>query len=161
MAEDATDQPSQDLLIYQGKEPVFISVYGSLKDSAVRSKLPNEVVAAYDTLKGFHHPRSRSWLPENVEVMLWPYEYAPDPSIKWPKEWPGLNDPRTIRRGDDSFSVYLPSTSLAQLRAFLKRRSDKGAVEIDGRKWSASIRFPFPQEQLWMAPHPELEGTKR
>lgn len=58
-------------------------------------------------------------------------------------------------------AAYLPSTSLAQLRAFLKRRSDKGAVEIDGRKWSASIRFPFPQEQLWMAPHPELEGTKR
>lgn len=160
-AEDATDQPEQDLLIYQGEKPVFVSVYGSLKDPGVRSKIPKEVAAAYDTLSAIKLPRGRSWLPENVEVMIWPYEYAPDPSIRWPQNWPGLNDPKTVRRGEDSFSLYMPSAKLADLSALLSRRSEKGAVEIDGRKWAASIRFPFPQETLWMAPHPELDKAKR
>lgn len=160
-AEDATDQPQQDLLIYRGAKPVFMSVYGSLKDREVRSKIPKEVVAAYDTLSAFRHPRSRSWLPEDVELMIWPYEYAPDPSVLWPQEWPGLSDPKTLSRGDDSFSIFMPSAKLPELGALLKRRSEKGAVEIDGRKWAASIRFPFPHERLWMAPHSEVEGSKR
>ena len=159
--EDSTDQANQDLLIYRGRKPVFVSVYGYLKDPEVRSKIPKEVLAAYDLLSGFQHPRSRPWLPENVEVMIWPYEYAPDASISWPEHWPGLSDPKTVKRGEDDFSIYLPSAKLAEIQAFLKQRNARGAVEIDDRKWSASVRFPFPHEQLWMAPHPELESTQR
>lgn len=156
---DATDQPDQDLLIYSGERPVFVSVYGSLRQDEIRSRIPEPIVAAYDTLTAFAHPGSLPWLPEYVEVMIWPYEYAPDPSIQWPSDWPGLDDSRTVRRGEDSFSIYLPSARLPELRSFLEGRNERGAVEIGGRKWSASIRFPFPQEQLWMAPHPELDST--
>lgn len=156
-ADDATDQPDQDLLIYADEKPIFVSVYGSLKDPEVRSRIPKEVSAAYDRLSAFKHPKSRAWLPENVEVMIWPYEHALEPSIRWPREWPGLGDPKTIRRGSDSFSIFMPSQKLAELRAFLKRRSAKGAIVIGGQKWSAAIRFPFPHEELWMAPHPELK----
>lgn len=152
---NATDQPDQDLLIYGADRPVFVSVYGSLEDSEVRAKVPKKVVAAYDMLTRFQHPESRDWLPENIEVMIWPYENAPEPSVRWPREWPGLTDSRTVRRGGDSFSIFMPSSKLAELRALLKRRNEKGAVEIDGRKWVASIRFPFPHEALWMAPNPE------
>lgn len=159
-ATHTTDQPDQDLLIYRDGKPVFVSVYGSLKDREVRAKLPKEVVAAYDTLKTFHSSQSRIWLPEDVEVMVWPYENAIDPSIKWPQDWPDLSDPKTTKRGEDSFSIFMPSSRLAELRTFLKTRGEKGAVQIDGRKWSASIRFPFPHEKLWMAPHPELDETK-
>ena len=157
---DSTDQPDQDLLIYRGEKPIFVSVYGSLKDREVRSKLPAEVVAAYDALSLFKPSESQDWLPEKVEVMIWPYEYAPDPSIKWPEKWPGLSDPATVQRGDDSFSIYMPSAELPALRGFLKGRTEKGAVEIGGRKWAASIRFPFPHEKLWMAPHPERKPSK-
>lgn len=156
-AENATDQPDQHLLVYWAERPVFVSVYGSLKDSSVRAKVPEEVTAAYDMLTQFKHPKNRAWLPENIEVMIWPYEYAPEPSVRWPQEWPGLSDSKTIKRGGDSFSIFMPSLKLAELRAFLKRRNEKGAFEIDGQKWAASIRFPFPHEKLWMAPHPELE----
>ncbi|KTE08924.1 hypothetical protein [Sphingopyxis sp. H115] len=155
-AENATDQPTQDLLVYRAERPVFVSVYGSLKDSNVRAKIPKEVTAAYDMLTQFQHPKSRAWLPKNIEVMIWPYKNAPGLSVRWPPEWPGLSDPKTIRRGD-SFSIFMPSLQLAELRAFLKRRKEKGAVEIDDEKWAASIRFPFPHEKLWMAPHPELK----
>lgn len=159
-AEDASDQPEQNLLIYQPSRPVFVYVYGSLNDPQVRSKITKEVVAAYDALKTFRHSPSEPWLPEYVEVMIAPYEYAPDPSIHWPKKWPGLGDPKTIRRGTDAFSIFVPSTELAQLRAFLISRKDRGAIEIDGRKWSASIRIPFPHEELWMAPNPELRNAE-
>lgn len=160
-ADDATDQPEQDLLIYQGSKPIFVSVYGSLNDPDVRAKVPQEVVAAYDTLRTFSHVRSRPWRPEHVELMIWPYEYAPGPSNKWPEGWPDLNDPRTVRRGEDSFSIFLPSAMLADLRAFRERTNDRGAVEIDGRKWATGIRFPFPQESLWMAPNLEADEPPR
>lgn len=156
-AENATDQPDQDLLVYWTERPIFVSVYGSLKDSKVRAKIPKDVIAAYDMLAEFKHPKSRAWLPEDIEVMIWPYEYAPEPSVSWPQEWPGLDDPKTIRRGGGSFSIFMPSLKLAEIRAFLKRRNEKGAFEIGGQKWAASIRFPFPHEKLWMAPHPELK----
>lgn len=156
---DRTDQPEHVLLIYQGEKPAFVSVYGSLETNDVRSKLPSEIVAAFEKVKAFEHSQSRAWVPEHVEVMIWPYEYAPEPSIMWPKDWPGLNDPRTIKRGDDSFSVFFPSTNLSALRAFLEQRSEKGAIEIDGRKWAASIRFPFPQESHWMGPNTDVESA--
>ena len=156
-AEVATDQPEQDLLAYWGEKPVFVSVYGSLKDDKVRSKMPQEVNAAYDVLSSFKHLESRAWLPASVEVMIWPYENAPEPSISWPEDWPRLDDPQNVRRGGNSFSIFMPSQKLPELRAFLKRKSEKGAIEIDGQKWSAAIRFPFPHEKLWMAPHPELK----
>ena len=161
LADDATDQPEQNLLIYRGDKPTFVSVYGSLKDPAVRGKVPQEVVAAYDTLRTFSHARSQQWLPEYVEVMIWPYEYAPAPSNKWPEGWPELNDRRTVRRGEDSFSIFLPSAMLPELRAFRERTNEKGAVEIDGRKWATGIRFPFPQESLWMAPDLEADEPPR
>ncbi|WP_293701209.1 MULTISPECIES: hypothetical protein [unclassified Sphingopyxis] len=156
-AADATDQPEQNLLIYRTARPIFVSVYGSLEDKAVRAQVPLEVNHAYDVLAQFKHPKGREWLPENIEVMIWPYEHAPEPSLNWPEKWPGLNDAKTVRRGGDSFSIFMPSTKLADLRAFFERRNERGAFEIDGQKWSASIRFPFPHEKLWMAPRPELE----
>jgi hypothetical protein len=157
-AEDATDQPTQDLLIYRGEKPVFVSVYGSLKRPEVRSKIPNAIVAVYDRLSEFEYSPSRDWLPEDIEVMIWPFENARGPSVPWPEQWPGLDDPNTVRRGD-SFSIFMPSTRLAELRAFLELR-DSQAIELDGRKWAASIRFPFPQEDLWMAPNPEVKRSE-
>ena len=150
-AANASDQPDNALLIYGSTPPVYITVYGSLTNASVRSKLPSSVLKAYDRLRGFSASGSRPWLPEAVEVMLTPYKNAREPSIAWPKRWPHLNDPTTRQRGD-SYSIFLPSAELPALRVFLARRATKGAIEIDGRKWAAHIRLPFPHEALWMAP---------
>jgi hypothetical protein len=157
-ANDSTDQPNEVLLVYQEQKPVFISVYGSLRNDAVRARVPEAVVSAHDVLSAFRHPQSRSWLPQDIEVMIWPYEYAPAPSIKWPKAWPDLSDAKTIQRREGAFSIFMPSAKLEALRAFLRQRREKGAVEIGGRKWSVSIRFPFPHEKLWMPPNPEAKA---
>jgi hypothetical protein len=90
------------------------------------------------------------WLPRHVEVMFWPYEYAPDESITWPRDWPGLRSKGTKTRGEGSYSVYLPSAKLVELRRFLATRKERGAVSIDGKKMAAAYRFPFPGEAAWM-----------
>lgn len=154
----ATDQPDNALLLYRN-EPVFLDVYGSLDDEQVVSRLPRSVRKAYDTVRSFSHARSHRWLPEKIEVMVWPYEYAPEPSIMWQPGWPGLSDPDTVRRGDNSYSLFLPSSELKNLEQFLATENPKGAVEIDGHKWAVSFRIPFPQERLWMAPNPEAGDT--
>jgi hypothetical protein len=155
-----TDQPDQDLLFYTEKEPLFVSVYGSLDTADVRAVVAPEIVDAYDKIKGFK-ATGEPWLPDFIEVMISPYEYAPDASIKWPADFPSLDDPNTIRRGDDQMSLFVPSARYDQLRTFLKGRKERGAVEIGGKKWSAHLRFPFPQEQLWMSPNRELKDSNR
>jgi hypothetical protein len=154
-ATDWTDQPNNHLLLYDRKVPLYLTVYGSMNDAQVRDKLPDTVLEAFDRLRNFSAPSARPWLPEIVEVMIWPYEYAPDPSIIWPKRWPALTSPTTRKRGD-SYSIFVPSSELPALRSFLAARREKGAVEIGGKKWSASIRLPFPHEELWMAPNNEI-----
>jgi hypothetical protein len=148
-ASQATDQPQFNLHIYRGTTPASISVYGDLDDAAARSRIPTAVLRARDTLKAFTKLMAQEWLPPTVEVMVWPYEYAPEPSIVWPNAWPGLNSADTVRRGD-GYSIFVPSGQLQPLRAFLAGRNEKGAVEIGNKKWAASIRYPFPHEELWM-----------
>jgi hypothetical protein len=148
---NSTDQPSNELLVYGNNVPFYISVYGSLDDEAVRAKLPVAITEAFDRLRNFQASSARAWLPDKVEVMVWPYEYAPDRSIVWPQAWPRLNDSTTRRRGN-SYSIFLNSTDLPALKAFLASSQEKGAVEIDGKKFAASVRLPFPHESLWMAP---------
>lgn len=152
-----TDQPMEQLLLYDGAGPVFISVYGSLELPEVRSKIPSAVVAAFDRVKTFNVPGAHPWLPEKIEVMVWAYEYAPEASVQWPSHLPDLNDPDTVRRGE-VFSIFVPASSLDDVRAVLARQKEKGAIEINGKKWAASIRFPFPHERLWMGSNREI-GT--
>jgi hypothetical protein len=80
--------------------------------------------------------------------MIWGYEYAPDKSIYWPKNWPGLKSPNTLRRGD-SYSIFLPGKEIPKLVDLLAKQKEKGAVEIDGKKWAVSIRYTFPSEPVW------------
>lgn len=152
-----TEQPIQDVLIYAGPKPIFISVYGSLKNPRTRTAIPAPIIAAYDRLSQFSHPGNQAWLPDFVEMMIWPYEYAPDTSLNWPTKWPDLKDPATVARGEDGFSLYIPSAKFAELQAFLNKRTERGAIKINRKKWAASLRFPFPKEELWMSQNLEAK----
>jgi hypothetical protein len=146
-----TDQPLVMLAVFdQGKRSV-IRIYGRPSTQDAAAMLPTPVVAAYQQLMAFDHPRARDWLPEKIEVMIWPYDYAPDTPIVWPADWPGIDDPATVKRGY-GYSLYVPSSRYSSLTAFLRSRKQKGAIVIGGRKWSASMRYPFPGEAAWMDP---------
>ena len=120
------------------------------RETTMWASLPSEIREALARIDLERSGSGVPWLPGKVEVMFWPYEYAPDESNIWPKDWPGLNAKDTRKRGEDSFSVFLPSEKLPELMKFLASRKPRGAVLIDGKKMAASFRFPFPGEALWM-----------
>jgi hypothetical protein len=158
-ASDATDQPTVHLFLFDGEAPAHLSFYGSPKSLAARALVPAKFVAAIDRLRGFSAPDARDWVPDAVEVMVWDYSHSRDASIVWPARWPGLDHPTTVKRRD-AYSLYVPGTDYEALLAFLRTRKQRGAVKIGGKKWSASLRFPFPHEKSWM-PAGLVEPGKR
>lgn len=122
----------------------------SEREKKMWKSLPDEIRRTLARIEEQRTVKGSNWLPERIEVMFWPYEYAPDESIIWPEEWPGLYAKDSRIRKKDSFSVYLPSEKLAELRRFFRTRKEKGAVLIDGKKMADEIRFPFPGEEAWM-----------
>lgn len=112
---------------------------------------PQEMRQMLARIYDMRNVSGRSWLPKYIEVIFSPYDYAPAPSIEWPKEWPGLSSALANRRDNDLFSVFVPSDKFQKLNSFLATRHEMGAVLIDGKKMSASIRFPFPSEAEWLA----------
>jgi len=146
---DSTDEPTENFFVGRGGRLSRISVYGDLKGGEGRRKVAGPVVAAYDRLSAYSNSNAQDWLPSNIEVMVWPYDYAPERSIVWPKKWPGLHSSGTVRRGN-GYSLFVPSADYKELVAFLKTQRNEGAVEIEGKKWAVSLRFPFPQESSWM-----------
>ena len=158
-----TDANTHIFYVFNGAKISVISVYGELRVRAVEmdgkpvdklvTMVPEPLAAAYEKANAFDHPKARGWLPDKIEVFVWPYEYAPEPSIHWPKSWPGLNDPTTSRSGEN-YRLYVPAADLPALERFLATQREKGAVEIDGKKWAASLRYPFPKEQLWESQAP-------
>jgi hypothetical protein len=173
-ASSATDQPTTALYTWRDGKRNTVSVYGNVRAGIERARreaakkhpseddmldfrdedVPRPFLQAIERLVQFDHARARRWLPREIEVMISPYEYAPDESLPWPKGWPGLQDPKTRRRSSTDYSLYLASTELDALRKFLWSRREKQAVLIDGKKWSVSYRMPFPCESAWMSAAP-------
>ena len=147
---EATDQPIEHVFSYNDGKISVASVYGAPRSRSARAKLPPKLLSVLDKIYSFDPPRAKPWQPEKVEVMIWPYQYAPEKSIIWPKDWPGIGDKSTVRRGD-GYSIFISSSRYAELKSFLAGRSEKGAVEIGGKKWAVSLRLPFPGEKSWMA----------
>lgn len=143
-----TDQPSNWILVWDDKgNKKQVGVYGALRqpDDESRSATPDAFLQAFDGMTTYDHEDAQPWLPEQFEVMLWPYDTAS--GAKWPKNWPDLDDPTTKKRGDDSYSVFVDISELDTLYAL---REEASAVELDGKRWAFSIRFPFPTEFVWM-----------
>lgn len=147
----STDETTQQIYLKLSNGIKAFRIFGSLKQEEDRAKAPQEIVALFDRIVAFEASHSQKWLPDKIEVMLWPYEYAPEPSILWPTKWPDLMHAETKKREHGAYSIYIASEHLDEVKTFLSSRREKGAIEVNGKKWAASIRLPFPQEQLWMS----------
>ncbi|HEX8846353.1 MAG TPA: hypothetical protein VF791_17025 [Pyrinomonadaceae bacterium] len=150
----ATDQPTTVISLWNDDQVKTVSVYGGLKIKSNQKGegAPQVFIETYEKLKGLDNARAATkWMPEKVEMMIWPYENAGE-TLAWPKNWPGTRHPETRKRGDGqdqiSYSIYL---SPAQYETLKRQASKKSldAVLIDGRKWAFSFRFPFPNEDSW------------
>ncbi len=156
----ATDQPETRIYLDLGGQAFVTSVYGleisdrkdpphsSSRAEQQHDALPKAIRDLHAYMTSLDFADAKPWVPQYIEVMIWGYDYAPDESIHWPKEWPGLESPSTLKRGN-SYSIFLPGNQLPKLLDFLKTQKEKGAVEIGGKKWAVSFRYTFPGEPVW------------
>ncbi len=145
--ENVTDQPETKIYLNLDDSELTTTVYGWIV-SENNNRLPVSLKSLHEYLITLNFRDAIPWEPQYIEVMIWGYKNAPDESIHWPKEWPRLKSPRTMKRGD-SYSIFLPGAELPKLRDLLKTQKPKGAVEIDGKKWAVDFRFTFPSEPVW------------
>lgn len=145
-----TDQPVSVLSVGDRTGLKSVRVYGNLQRS-VTADDPQAFVEIYRKLKSFDDPRAARWMPEKVELMLWPYDNAGTP-LPWPKGWPDTQHPTTKKRATDAtainYSIYLTPAQYESLKKQVERAS-ADALLINKRKWAFSFRFPFPNEASW------------
>lgn len=141
----ATDQPSSKLMLNLG-HPKQIEVYGSLRyeKSKARQKTPSPFLKVFDKLINFKDDKAKEWLPDSIEVMLTSYSYSAERPVNWPAGWPDLRDQHTVRRNTDLYSVYIDKKDLDKLTKFITSLKGKQAIRVNGRLFSVSYRFPFP-----------------
>lgn len=150
-----TDQPVAEFYFHDAKGFVATDVIGLECEASkpaswerIIAPPPQALLDFNATLCSLSFPGSEPWSPPYAEVMMWDYHYAPGKSVAWPKTWPGLESPRTVRRGED-YSIFMDGKMFAQLDNFVRDIPQKSAVSIEGRKMSVSIRIPFPSEPVW------------
>ncbi|MBB5316418.1 hypothetical protein [Tunturibacter empetritectus] len=144
---DATDMPTNVLVVNTANGFKTVSVYGPLRhsipDLPIR-KLPSDLQTAFETLFAFRVSDPKTWQPPFFEVIIWPFAYAKS-STKWPADLPTVRDARSVQT-KDGYNLFIPIAKLAEYKTFVAKLQPKQAVEINGKKWTTSARFPFPHE---------------
>lgn len=156
---NGTDLPTTSIYVWNNGKRKSIEVCGlspSNKNKLpaeieyTQSKVPREFLNLYHKLVIFKHNKSKKWLPEKIEVLVWPSEDSLEKPYLWPKNWPNLKTPGTRKRHDNLYSIYLDSCNYSHLISISKELKENQAILMNGHKWSISYRFPFPKEELWM-----------
>ena len=147
-----TDQPTTLISIRDEGGVKLVRVYGNL-ERAMKADDPQAFIEIYRRLKSFQHARAARWMPEKVEMMIWPYESASEP-LRWPKDWPDTTHPTTRSRAEVgkegiNYSIYLTPAQYERLKKEVEGKSID-ALLISKRKWAFSFRFPFPDEDDWL-----------
>lgn len=146
-----TCQPMNILSVRTPEITKHVKVCGSLKipfnpkDPGERKALPPALNSAIDQLVHFKHAKAQAWLPEYITVEVSPYEESKEEPIKWPADWPDLNDERT-QKTSYGYTILLPSSKFAALQAMMKSKPPAAAVLISGKKFLVRYRLAFPQE---------------
>lgn len=150
---NVTDQPANVFYLNNSGDGRNVRVYGNLarakgnSETGERKQAPPELISIFDRLHYFKHQNSKPWLPEKIEVMIWPFEYSKDKPLRWPSNWPDLNDKHTVKRSANNYSIFLPSAHFQKLQALLGKMPSTTAMRMNGKKWAVSYRLPIPDEK--------------
>ncbi|HXS57901.1 MAG TPA: hypothetical protein VN726_17325 [Hanamia sp.] len=139
----ATDNPSYTVSVNRDSL-VRVSVYGYISSKEYRKRFPPQILQIDDFVLNFEADKSYLWIPDKVEVMLSDYSNSPDTPIKWPSNWPDLNSSDTRKHGANVLSIYLDKKYFGKLRKLIKKRHEKQAFEINGKKFFIGYRFQIP-----------------
>lgn len=139
----STDNPSYTVFVNRDSL-VRISVYGYISSKEYRKRFPSQILKIHDFILNFEADKSYQWTPDKIEVILSDYSNSPDTPIKWPSNWPDLNSSDTRKQGDYVTSIFLEKKYFSQLKKLMKKRREKQAFEINGKKFFIGYRFPIP-----------------
>jgi hypothetical protein len=139
----ATDNPSYTVSVNRDSL-VRVSVYGYISSKEYRKRFPSQILQIHDFILNFEPVRYYQWVPDKIEVMLSDYSNSPDIPIMWPANWPDLNSSDTRKHGENVTSVYLDKKYFGQLKRLMKKRKEKQAFEINGKKYFIGYRLPIP-----------------
>jgi hypothetical protein len=139
----STDQPTY-VLETNFDTLKYFSVYGRMNEKESRKNIPKQLSKIYEAILAFDNDDAITWIPEKIEVMLSDYAHSPETPLKWPGNWPDLNSPETVIRQTGVTSIYLDKKYFGDLKKLLRKRKEKQAIEINGRKFYAEYRFPLP-----------------
>ena len=167
-ASDWSDQPSNELYVWNGDKVKRVSVYGEIRElkeevsaehlrtnREARLKTPPAFLQIFDALVSYENEKALPWFPKKVEVWLGPYEDSPEEFLVWPEGWPDTKHPETrqVRIGDfKTYRLFLDSGYFEAFKKLVYRldHEDRRALLVNGEKWYiSSYRFPFPSEESW------------
>jgi hypothetical protein len=141
----AQDQPTNRICYWINGKLRAVSVYGRLRESAPeREQVPKPFLEVFDILRQFRTKGAKPWLPPLIEVLIWPFDNSQLKPEPWPKEWPGLDDPATRKRGDRGYSLFLESRHFSDFLNLGRNMRSGQALLIGDKKWAVSYRIPFP-----------------
>ncbi len=144
-----SDQPTNELHVWSDGVRKTVSVYGSLRrEETARAKSPKAFLDAFDVITRFS-PDSSPWMPDQIEVLIWPSANSPEEPLPWPDGWPPFEKAKPMGAGG-LHQVLLPASEFVRLEQLLKQLKPRKAVQFDGRKWAISYRLPFPGEDTWV-----------
>ena len=131
------------------KRPITVTVDAALTSGSSSQRPPRAFVECINLLKTLIPAHTTPWDPGYVEIGWSDYNYARERSVAWPKQWPGLTGPlaRKVRGFVIQWIVLFPSSRVDELDRFLARRSEMGAIFVDGKKLSGDYRWPLPSEK--------------
>ena len=139
----ATDNPSYSVFV-KLDTLVRVSVYGYISSKEYRKRFPSQVLKIHDFILNFDGDKYMKWVPDKIEVILSDYSHSPDTPIQWPTNWPDLNSPNTKKQQGYMTSIFLDKRYFSQLTKLIKKRREKQAFEINGKKYFIGYRFPIP-----------------
>ena len=133
------------------KPAITVSVDAALTAGSSNQLPPRAFINCMNLLKSLIPAHTTPWDSGYVEIGWSDYSYAPDRSLVWPKEWPGLKGPlsRRIKGWVIKWIVLFPSSRVNELDTFFARRSEMGAILVDGKKLSGGYRWPLRGEKAW------------
>lgn len=148
---DATDQVIVEILLRTGASWKMASAYGIRRDGRCNAIPPKAFVDAYAALQRLRPIGAKAFEPEEIEVMIWGFEYAKGVPVPWPADVPA--PPTNVV--PEEYGPYSPKSYNHVISARFRPQIDKlirmmnssspaRAMLLNGHKWTVVPRWLWP-----------------
>lgn len=120
-------------------------------ERALQQSLPSGLRHLLDQIEALSKvSEAEPWTPLTADVCFIGYDYAPDATTPWPAKWQIAGFPSPAEERFFTCSVRFPGSDLNELREFLARLPERGAIGVVRSKVAVGLVFVrFPQDHIW------------